>query len=65
MRAKFKVSSTIGYRVNAGSPHFDILSIVLRYEPVNTIPAHFHGLASATPAFPSECEQAEKLLAPA
>jgi hypothetical protein len=61
MRAKFKVSSTIGYRVNAGSQHFDMLSIVLRFEPVIAIPPDSHGLASATPAFLTECEQAEKL----
>lgn len=61
MRAKFKVSSTIGYRVNTESRYFDMLSIVLRFEPVNTIPADPHGLASATSAFPSECTQAEKL----
>lgn len=63
MRAKFKVSSTIGYRVNAGSRYFDMLSIVLRFEPVNTIPPDLYGLASATSAFPSECTQAEKLAA--
>jgi hypothetical protein len=61
MRAKFRVSSTIGYRVNAESRHFDMLSIVLRFEPANTIAPDFHRLASAAPAFPSECEQAKKL----
>ena len=61
MRNVFSVSSTIAYRVWAASPYFDMLSIVLRFEPVASIPADRLGLASASPVFPSECHQAAKL----
>lgn len=61
MRSKFTISSTIGYRVYGKSQYFDMLSIVLRFEPVNSIPADFRGLASADPVLPSECAQAAKL----
>jgi len=61
MRNMFSVSSTIAYRVWADAPYLDMLSIVLRFEPVPSIPPDSMGLASASPAFPTECAQAAKL----
>jgi hypothetical protein len=61
MRSVFSISSTIGYRVWAEAPYFDMLSIVLRFQPAPSIPPDSLGLASATPAFPDECSEAAKL----
>jgi hypothetical protein len=61
MRSIFSISSTIGYRVWAEAPYFDMLSIVLRFQPAPSIPADNLGLASASPAFPDECSEAAKL----
>ncbi len=61
MRSMFSISSTIGYRVWPAAPYFDMLSIVLRFQPVPSIRPDSLGLASASPAFPDECSEAAKL----
>lgn len=61
MRSVFSISSTIGYRVWAEAPYFDMLSIVLRFQPASSIPPDGLGLASASPAFPDECSESAKL----
>jgi hypothetical protein len=61
MRSKYTVQSSFGYRVQRASAHCDMLSIVLRFQPVNTLPVDGTGLASAMPVLPSECSQAAKI----
>jgi hypothetical protein len=61
MRNALSISSTIGYRVWPAAPYLDMMSIVLRFEPAASIPADKFGLASASPVFPDECDQAAKL----
>jgi hypothetical protein len=61
MRSMFSISSTIGYRVWTAAPYYDMLSIVLRFQPVPSIPPDSLGLASASPEFPDECSEAAKL----
>jgi hypothetical protein len=61
MRSKLSVSSAAVYRVVSHAPHPDMLSMVVRFEPIPKIGPDPAGLATAVPIFPDECIQAGKL----
>lgn len=58
MRCRFSVASVAIYRVYGGAPHPDMLSLILRFEPVPMIDADPTRLATAPPTFLDECTQA-------
>jgi hypothetical protein len=61
MRNKFSVQSSFGYRISSASKDCEMLSLVFRFQSINTLPADDSGLASIQPAFPTECVQATRI----
>jgi hypothetical protein len=59
MQCWFSVASVAVYRVYSACP--DMLSLVLRFEPIPTIAADPTGLATTPPAFLDECTQAARI----
>ena len=59
---KVEVKSVIGYRVHAGAPHDDLMSIALRFEPTFTPADDPMGIANHPKETQGECEQASDAL---
>jgi hypothetical protein len=61
MRCEFSVASVAVYRVYGRALHPDMLSLILRFEPVPKIDADPARLATSSPTFPNECTQAARI----
>ena len=57
-----EVKSVIGYRVYAGAPHDDLISLVLRFDPTFVPVDDPMKIANHPSALPSECDLAAKAL---
>ncbi len=60
--SKVEVKSVIGYRVDAGAAHDDLISLALRFEPTFTPIGDPLGLANMPVLAPSECDMSTKAL---
>lgn len=60
--SRVEVKSVIGYRVYAGAPHDDLISLALRFEPTFDPVDDPMGIANHPTALPSECELAAEAL---
>lgn len=61
MRCRFSVASIVSYRVQTDSLSADMVSLAMRFEPTHIIPADPAGIATASYAVPTECEQAARI----
>lgn len=60
--SRVEVKSVIGYRVYAGAPHDDLISLALRFEPTFAPVGDPMGIANHPVAQPCECELAAEAL---
>ena len=60
--SRVEVKSVIGYRIFAGAPHDDLISLALRFEPTFDPVGDPMGIANHPVVLPSECELAAEAL---
>ena len=60
--SRVEVKSTIGYRVYAGAPHDDLISLALRFDPSFVPVGDPMGFAKHLSTLPNECELAAEAL---